>query len=255
MLAITGISMVVAFVLLLFYWQLKRNVGKQLAQKELDFDHQQKMLQLALEAQENERKRVSKALHDEVGVLLQALHTTTFSLIRNASEEDKKEIQQLVDALTETVRRISWDLMPSSLERFGLAEAIDELCTRLSSREPATISFTTNGTAAPLDKNQEILLYRIVQEALNNALTHSKATHIQVLFNWRDTEFCIEVRDNGIGFEMPVKSNYDFNSYGLGLFTIKNRAGLLQGYVSFEKNLPTGTVLKFILPQSGHAKN
>lgn len=252
--AIAGVCLLVAIILIFVFWQQRRSVEKQLNQKQLESDYQQRMLRLALEAQENERKRVSKALHDEAGILLQTLRSTALSLTKNAPEADKNEIKILVDQLTEVVKSISWDLMPTSLERFGLAEALDELCSRLSVREAMAITFTATGSTTPLDKNQEILLYRIVQEALDNAIRHAKASIIEIDFAWHDEELCIEIRDNGVGFEMPKKNKLSINQYGLGLFNIENRVGLLQGCVSFEKNEP-GTIVRIVLPQQGYAKN
>jgi two-component system, NarL family, sensor kinase len=242
-------------IMLIIVWQQRRSIEQQLAQKQIESDYQQRMLRLALEAQENERKRVSKALHDDAGILLQTLRTTALSLTKNAPEADKNEFKTLIDQLNETVLRISWDLMPTSLERFGLVEALDELCSRFSVREAMAITFTTTGPTAPMDKNQEILLYRIVQETLDNAIRHAQASAIEIHFEWSETELCIVTRDNGIGFEMPQKNKQNINQYGLGLFNIENRAGLLQGYVSFEKNVPTGTIVRIVLPQQGYAKN
>jgi len=253
--AFCSACLLAAIFLIFVLWQQKSCVEKQLTQKQLESDYQQRMLRLALEAQENERKRVAKALHDEVGILLQAHRSTTLSLIKDAPEGDKNEIKNLIDQLTETVRRISWDLMPSSLERFGLAEALDELCNRLSLRESMAIKFTSTGPSAPLDKNQEILLYRIVQEAIENAIQHARASVVEILFTRSEAELCIDIRDNGIGFEMPKKNKLNINQYGLGLFNIENRAGLLQGYVSFEMNEPTGTIVRVVLPQPGYAKD
>jgi len=253
--AIAGACLLVAIVLIFFFWQQRRCVAKQLAQKQLESDYQQRMLRLALEAQENERKRVSKALHDDAGILLQTLRTTALSLTKNSPEAEKNEFKNLIDQLNETVLRISWDLMPTSLERFGLVEALDEMCSRFSVREAMAITFTTTGPTAPLDKNQEILLYRIVQETLDNAIRHAKASAIEIHFEWSEAELCIVIRDNGIGFEMPQKNKQNINQYGLGLFNIENRASLLQGYVSFEKNVPTGTIVRIVLPQQGYAKN
>lgn len=253
--AITGLCLLVAIILIFVFWQERRSVKKQLIRKQLESDYQQRMLRLALEGQENERKRVSKALHDDVGILLQTLRSTALSLTKNVSESDKNEIKNLVDQLNETILRISWDLMPTSLERFGLAEALEELCSRLSVREGMAITFTTTGSTTPLDKNQEILLYRIVQEALDNAIRHAKASVIELHFEWSEAGLCIDIHDNGIGFEMPKKNKLNINQYGLGLFNIESRAGLLQGCVSFEKNEPTGTIVRIVLPQQGYAKN
>lgn len=243
-----------AIVLFVLFYQ-KRMIGEQLRRKELEADYQQKMLRMALESQENERKRVSKDLHDDVGIMLQALKNTVLTIARDSDEEDKKDIQDMVNEITESVRRISWDLMPSSLERFGLAEAVDELCSRLSHRSNTQVSFSQSGQTTPLDKQQDILLYRIVQEAITNALKHAKASLIHVTFTWQSEQLLVEITDDGVGFDIPNKEKRTPNQYGLGLYSMENRAALLHGTMSFDKHQPSGTKVQISLPLNGHREN
>lgn len=225
----------------------RRVLAEKLKTNRLESDFNQRMIRVTIESQENERKRFAKDLHDEVGLILQALNLT---IARIANESDKKQVQDLVNEFTETVRRISWDLMPSSLERFGLTEALDELCTRFTERGTTPIKFEKTGRAAALDKNQEILLYRIVQEAINNALKHARASEIKVLLDCTN-DLTIRVRDNGIGFAFPDGEHRSPNQYGLGLYNMESRARLLGGTLHFEKNMPSGTHVVIHLPLHG----
>jgi len=243
-----------AIVLFVLFYQ-KKMIGEQLRRKELEAEYQQKMLRMALESQENERKRVSKDLHDDVGIMLQALKNTVLTIAKDSDEQDKKDIQDMVNEITESVRRISWDLMPSSLERFGLAEAVDELCSRLSHRNNTQVSFSQSGQGTPLDKQQDILLYRIVQEAITNALKHARASSIHVTFGWQSEQLLVEIADDGVGFELPQKEKRTPNQYGLGLYSMENRAALLHGMVAFDRNQPSGTKVQISLPLNGHRKN
>jgi signal transduction histidine kinase len=225
----------------------KRVLAEKLKSNNLESEFNQRMVRVTIESQESERKRFAKDLHDEVGLILQALNLT---IARIANESDRKQVQELVDEFTETVRRISWDLMPSSLERFGLTEALDELCTRLTERGSTPIKFEKTGKVAALDKSQEILLYRIVQEAINNALKHARASEIKVLLNCAE-DVTIRVSDNGIGFTLPHSDHHSPNQYGLGLYNMESRARLLGGTMHFEKNTPSGTDVVIHIPFYG----
>lgn len=233
-------------VMFVIFYQ-KRVLTEKLKQQNMERVFDEKMIRVTIESQENERKRFAKDLHDEVGLMLQALNLTVAHI---AGEEDRKQIQEMVNEFTETVRRISWDLMPSSLERFGLIEALDELCARLTERGTVPIHFIKSVPLPVLDKNQEILLYRMVQEALNNALKHARASEIKLQLTCAE-ELTIRITDNGIGFEFPNNEHRTPNQYGLGLYNMESRARLLEGALRFEKNLPSGTHVVIQLPLHG----
>ncbi len=241
-----------AIILFVSFYQ-KRMLNEQLRRQAMEADYQRKLLEAQLESQERERARVSKDLHDDVGLMLQALRTTTLAVIHQAPEEDRQEVQQMVSEITESVRRISWDLMPSSLERFGLTETIDELCMRLHKRG-LPVHFELKGTPVALSKRNEVLLYRMTQETVNNALKHAKASSIDVALLWQTDSLVLQVKDNGVGFELPTSVNYSPIGSGLGLLSLKSRADLLNAQLTFEKNSPSGTVITVNFPIS-HVQN
>ncbi len=241
-----------AIIIFVTFYQ-KRMLNEQLRRQSMEAEYQRKLLEAQLESQERERARVSKDLHDDVGLMLQALRTTTLAVIHQAPEEDRQEVQQMVSEITESVRRISWDLMPSSLERFGLTETIDEMCMRLHKRG-LPVHFELDGAAQPLSKRNEVLLYRMTQEMVNNALKHAKASAIDVKLQWHADKLMLQVKDNGVGFELPTSVNYSPIGSGLGLLSLKSRADLLNAQLTFEKNIPSGTVISVNLPLL-HGKN
>jgi len=147
--------MAAAIILFVAFYQ-KRMLQEQLRRQGLEADHQLKMLLSQIKSQENERRRVAKDLHDDVGLMIQALRTTTLAILKDASDDDKNEIQELVTTIDQTVRRICWDLMPSSLERFGLADAIDEMCTRFSTHRKVSVKFFQHGNAITLNKEKRL---------------------------------------------------------------------------------------------------
>jgi signal transduction histidine kinase len=238
----TAAMLIMAVVIILFvvFYQ-KKVLGEQVKQQALEVKYQQQMLMAQMESQEDERRRVAKDLHDDVGLMLQALRTTTLAILQNAPEEDRREVQQMVTEVTETVRRICWDLMPSSLEYFGLTEAVDEMCTRLSSRSQRMVTFSFHGEVSPIEKDKQTLLYRMVQELVGNALKHANATAIEVVFTWTKNQLQINVTDNGIGFDINTVKNRRQPGHGLGLLSLENRSRLLPATLIFENNFPRGT--------------
>ncbi|HCR54677.1 MAG TPA: hypothetical protein DIW27_09690, partial [Cytophagales bacterium] len=191
--------MAVAIILFVVFHQ-KKMVQEEIKRQNLEIDYQKRMLKAALESQENERKRVSKDLHDDVGMMLMTMRVNI-----NGRKDSMKELLQLVDETHESVRRISWDLMPSTLDNFGLSQAIQEMCERLSVRNSVVVTYKEKGKRISLDKDQELLLYRISQESVTNALRHANASHIEVSINWTVDSLKVCIIDDGLGFDLDRK--------------------------------------------------
>lgn len=226
-----------AIVLFILYYQ-RRMLREKL-------DHQEKSLRLVLESQESERRRIAKDLHDGVQAMMQALRVSVLTVIRDADEKDKKEIQEMVNELTETVRAVSWDLMPSTLEKFGLTSALEEFCKKLNGKIEVPVYFSSQGDPFRLDTNEQLLVYRIAQEAVNNAIKHANASQIEVRMNWNGG-LQVAVVDDGIGFDPSARIN---GSLGLGLSNLESRARLLNAELKFLKNNPSGSVVELFLHQ------
>ncbi|MBI1769370.1 MAG: sensor histidine kinase [Bacteroidetes bacterium] len=244
--------MAAAIVVFILYYQ-KRMLHEKLKQNQMEIDLQEKALRMTLESQENERKRIAKDLHDGVQAMMQALRVTVLTVIRDSSEQDKKEIQEMVNELTETVRAVSWDLMPSTLERFGLVSSVEEFCKRLNGKVAMPVYFTQHGSPLALDMNQQLLLYRIMQESVNNAIKHAKASKIEVTVNWQEG-LHLTVADDGVGFDFSPELKFK-NSSGLGLSNLESRARLLHAELKFLKNTPSGCVVDVFLPISVNGRD
>jgi len=245
--------LVVALAITVYFgWRQKRQLKKLLGERLLESDHQQQMLRTQLESQEHERRRVAKDLHDEVGLMLQALRTTMLAILHEAPEADRKEVQQLVTEVSESVRRICWELMPGSLEYFGLTEAVDEMCHRLTASGPVPLTFSVEGRPSLIAKNKQTLLYRMVQETVTNALKHSSAQHVDVKFSWTSDHLLINVLDDGVGFDPKKNNTPPPLEGGLGLRSLENCAVLLNADLAFENNFPHGTNVSVTYPIRSH---
>lgn len=232
-----------SLILALFLLYLKQSnwpISKRTKQHQEDSG---KNLRVAMDSFERERQRIAEDIHNGMGALTQALRHTLYPLMKTADENDKREIISIVDQLTEKARTLSSELMLSSLERFGLMSALEEFCERSNKK----VTLTTSGNALPIDLTQQILLYRIVQEGVNNAMQHAHAKNICVHLNWIDGQLAITISDDGIG--LPFTPDTKFRSTaGLGLANIMNRAKLLKANFTVSKNIPNGTLLTIKMP-------
>ena len=200
-----------------------------------------------LQGQENERERISSALHDSVSQLLYGIKLK----VEQEKECSKlfsdlfKNINQLLDQAIKETRNISFELTPSILKDFGLATTVDEMAQRLISNSLQI--FVRVNFNERLKINTEMSIFRIVQELTNNCIKHAFATsiHIELLKNGNFIE--IVVMDNGRGF----KNGYDFPNIGSGLASIKNRLALLDGTMKISSNSGIGSKVTILLKNLG----
>jgi signal transduction histidine kinase len=246
--ATTGMLVLVAAIVTFVVFYQKRMLQEQFKRQALEFDHQQKLMQAELESQESERRKLSADLHDSIGGMLSTIRVGISTMAKalpnpHAIDETKK----MLDDTISSVRRISRDLMPSTLEKFGLTYAIKELCERFEQTAKINIVFMENGDIPKLGSQRELMLFRIAQELLNNAVKHSQASQIEVSTHVGDI-LLICVEDDGVGFDADFYRNDITGNKGLGLYSIENRARLLGGEIKFEKGKSKGSKTTIIAP-------
>jgi signal transduction histidine kinase len=245
----TVVMLVLAGSIILFvvFYQ-KRMIQEQMKRQQMESDHQQKMLQAELESQENERRRLAADLHDSIGGMLSTIRVGLITLGRSLPDpQGMNETKQMLDETINSVRRISRDLMPSILEKFGFIYAIQELCERFQATSQIPIQFRQDGELPVIGSQRGLMIFRIVQELLNNAVKHSQATQIQVAVGI-DKQLFISVEDDGVGFDAEQMKNEKINGKGLGLYNIENRARLLGAELFFESQNSKGSKTTLTLP-------
>lgn len=227
----------------------KKMIQEQFKRQQLELEYQRKMMEAALESQENERRRVAGDLHDSIGAMLSTIRVSLITQARkeNADLESIGQSKKMLDDTIESVRRISRDLMPSTLEKFGLTQAVKEMCERFQSTSLLPIRFLETGDIPSLEKNRELMVFRIVQELVNNALKHAQATCITVSFHGSEN-LLVTVEDDGVGFNAEEHKNDRRSGKGLGLFNIENRARLLGGKIEFDKERKAGSRIALTIP-------
>lgn len=249
--ATAGMLFLVGAIITFVVFYQKRMLQEQFKRQAMEFDHQQKMMQAELESQETERRKLAADLHDSIGGMLSTIRVGISTMAKTLpNPQSIDETKKMLDDTISSVRRISRDLMPSTLEKFGLTYAIKELCERFHQTSKIPIYFSENGEIPKLDAQRELMIFRIAQELLNNAIKHSQATIINVTTQMNNGQVAVTVEDNGIGFDADFHQNDTTGNKGLGLYNIENRARLLGGEISFEKAKAKGSKTMLIAPVS-----
>jgi signal transduction histidine kinase len=181
-------------------------------------------------AQEEERMRLARELHDDtiqaVIALKQRVQLAQKSIKGQSGQQSLKELETLAEQTIENLRRLTRALRPIYLEDLGLVTALDMLARETSQANHLEVDFQQSGQECRMSREVELALYRIAQEALNNVVHHAKAKHATLLIGF-DKEIKLEVTDDGIGFSVP-KSPTDFAPSGhFGLLGMRERADLI----------------------------
>jgi two-component system NarL family sensor kinase len=246
MFSIATMGMVVlalAIVFFVLFYQRKMLEAK-LQQQKLEVENQEKMLLATLESQENERQRLSRDLHDSIGLMLSTIRVIVHARQEQQGNTATDQLKTMIDDTIDSVRRISRDLMPPSLQRFGFCQAVRDMCNQYASLSQVRVELNQTGLEVDQDKSREIMLFRIVQELVNNALKHSNSPVIRVSIHWKEM-LVISVEDEGVGFNVHEKKN---NGSGLGLFNMQNRAKILGATFEYENQRERGTLATVCVP-------
>lgn len=200
-----------------------------------------------VQGEEDERNRISKELHDGLGQLLTTLKLTFENInAQSLSDKEKKTFKEGKDLIQETideVRNISFNLMPSVLSDFGVASALKLLCIQTARNTGKTIIFEdANWISQRLDRNVEIGLYRIAQEALNNAIKYSEVDEINIELGLKNGTIELSVIDKGKGFQRSEHEESNLlDKQRNGISNMEERAEMIGGFVKIVTNKGRGT--------------
>jgi len=230
--------LLIGFIAIFIILYQKRLMQEKKDRAERDLGYQGQMIQLQLDSEDKERKRIGADLHDSLGSLLWGAKVQVSLLERSVGfiNNDRSTYAELINILDESiqeVRRISSELTPASFQHSGLLESIEKLCNRLNVNKRKVIFFFS-GEIGIWSDNRAFQVFRITQELLNNAMKHSGATTIKVEIGRNENSLMIAVCDNGSGFsETQVKK-------GVGLWSIRQRINQLNG-IFFIRNPKVGS--------------
>lgn len=216
--------------------------------------NQYKLTHFAIQAQEEERKRIARELHDGVG---QALYSILVGLNvigqDNLTDPIKQHVNDLLHMTAkamEEVKRMALELRPSALDDLGLLPALRSLMKRVEKSFHIQVEMHVQGEKRRYSAAMETALYRIVQEAMTNTAKYGKASQLGIVFENREKEVVVTVVDDGVGFDVEQALNA---GKGLGLFGMRERAQLLGGTVDIRSAPDDGTtvIIRIPLPKEG----
>ena len=205
-------------------------------------------------AQEAERQRIARDLHDETGQSLTAIGMGLRGLAGKLRSRNKEALGTLhkletltADSLKELQRLIS-DLRPSHLDDLGLSAALRWYAGRIQEHSTISVRVDIVGEECDLDEAMKIAIFRIIQESLNNIIKHAHATHANIYLRFEEKNVRINVRDNGIGFDLDRAKQQRASRPSLGLAGMQERAALLGGTVSVQSRPGYGTEVEALIP-------
>lgn len=241
-----------AIILFVTYYQRKQ-IQQKIAIQELKSEMQRQMLESALEVQEVERVRIAKDLHDEVGAMLSVTKMSFNQLLRKLDNAEDlavmgKQTRELLEQSIGQVRRISKELVPSTLEEFGLILSIDEFIQKVHLASTTEFTFSHEGISEKqrFDKKIELTIYRLIQELVNNALKHAEAKEISLKLSTQDKKIFFTFTDDGKGFDFTAVRNDP--KRGLGLRNMESRLSVINGTITIQSVVGSGTITKIEIP-------
>ena len=205
-------------------------------------------------AQEEERKRVAREIHDGpaqamANVVLRAeLCDKLLSSNREQVAEELKQLKLSVKDSLQEIRRIIFNLRPMTLDDLGLVPTLNRFLEELTDREKFTVKLVVHGEGKRLKNTYEVALFRLIQEGLNNARKHSQATEIVVTIDFLAVTIQVTIADNGKGFDLQKVMSEVAGKESFGLLSMNERIELLNGKLSIDTALGAGTKIIVVIP-------
>lgn len=225
-------------------------LNKELEKQKISVKERTELLRKIVNTQEDERKRISRDLHDHLGQKLTALSLNLEILKQKCATDELcriiEQAQEMAKEIDLELGFLAWELRPASIDEFGLEVTLKNFALEFSRHFKIPVEFHLRKLRKKrLLPEIEINLYRIAQEALNNIAKHAQATNVNVLLEKPDNHIVLIVEDNGIGFEPQKKATKE---KGLGLIGMAERAALVGGKIEIESAKGTGTTVYASVP-------
>lgn len=232
------------FVVYFVFYYLQNKKKHQIEKKSITMFFQQEILRAQLEIQEQTLKNISQEIHDNIGqtLSLAKLNLNTIDLQKQNALDKILSSKELVSQAIQDLRNLSRSLNTDAVLSLGLIKAVETELAIINHVGSFKTAFQTKGQTIRLDSKKELILFRIVQEAINNIIKHSAANSILVNLDFTNDHLKIEVSDNGKGFEASAGS-----AEGQGLRNMKSRAELIGGDFDLTSN-SNGTTITVTLP-------
>ncbi len=204
---------------------------------------QTQLFQSIIDTEERERERIAKELHDGIGSNLSAIKLHFNHLFKTQNEDENiSQLAKLINETTNEVRQVSHQMMPPLLKETGLFNSIQTLANRFKTSDLKIEVILLGEQKLGLSATAELMIYRIIQELINNSIKHGKSSEIEVQLVHSNNQLMVTVADNGIGY-----SSNNIQE-GIGLKNIHSRISYLLGRLNVDSNNENGTVTSLYIP-------
>lgn len=203
-----------------------------------------------IQAQEEERKRVAREIHDgpaqSIANLVFRVEFTQQLMDKDMvkAKAELEELKEIIRLSMQDVRKIIYNLRPMSLDDLGLIPTLKRYIDKFINETGIMIDFDEVGSKQRLARSYEVTIFRLIQEALNNIYKHSKASEGKVIIEYGEEHINLLIRDDGIGFNTGEVGDDKY-----GLINMKERCNLLSGSITIDSDISRGTIIKIILPK------
>jgi len=217
-------------IVLFFYFSRRKIIKTELEKATMEIEHQKEVLRSTIITQEEERARIAQDMHDAISSKLNIVSLNANFLLEEGITSDEANkmgdsILKVTTTVLESSRRIAHDLLPPTLQKFGLEAALEELCEEVYDSKKFELEYDISYEENFVSSNHELHIFRIVQELMNNSIKHSEASQITLILKTKENILSLQYRDNGKGFNIEDTQK----AKGLGMSGIENRAVILQG--------------------------
>lgn len=235
-----GMLILTIGLIFLIIFHQKKIIRYQMALQQLEYQQQKMLLNASIKLQEEERQRLAADLHDDAGPLLATarlyLNENLVNLDKTTQLQNIYNAKQIIDETIQLIRNISHSLMPPTLKNFGLESAVNDLFQKISGAGTITGSARFHDYKERMPAEKELIVFRIIQELVNNILKHSNSSFIHITQNINGSSFFIRLHHDGKGLTQADFEKLNKSSGGLGLKNIQSRLNVLQGKIFFERD-------------------
>jgi signal transduction histidine kinase len=242
-----------AFVVYFILSSQKRRLRLQHEQQQMKENYEKEVLTTQIESRDQTLRDISQEIHDNMGQLLSVsrinLNILEKELETHPSVNRIRDTNHILADVIKYIRMLSKGLNSDMLASYGLRESIKFELDRIAQTALIQCKFVTEGEDFLIDAKKEIILYRMIQEILNNILKHADATEISIQMNYTGTDFILDITDNGKGFNQVATSNLSIKEAGSGLRNLQKRAQLVGASLQINSQPSIGTNIHIVLPK------
>jgi len=234
------LALTIGLIVFIIFHQ-RKVIRYQLRLQRLEHDQQKLLLNASIRLQEEERQRIAADLHDDAGPLLATarlyLNENLVNLDKTTQLQSIYNAKSIIDDTIQLIRNISHSLMPPTLKNFGLESAVNDLFQKISGSGSMNASSRFHDYRERLQSENELIIFRVIQELVNNILKHSNASFIHLTQNTSGDKFFIRLHHDGRGITQNDFIKLNKSNVGLGLKNIQSRLKVLHGKIFFEKDM------------------